>query len=89
MRTISWTGLGGQPEPLPSAPDRIVHRPAALPEGLQPALPVPADVRGELRDELLRPPARPVPAVEELDLQPAEEALAGGVVGRVAPPCYR
>ena len=80
MRTISWTGLSGQPEPLPAAPDRIVHRPAVLVEGLEPVLPVPADVLRELRDEGLGGEPAPVPAVEELDLQPPEEALAGGVV---------
>lgn len=86
MRTISWTGLSGQPEPLPAAPDRIVHRPAVLVEGLEPVLPVPADVLRELRDEGLGGEPAPVPAVEELDLQPPEEALAGGVVRRVALP---
>lgn len=85
MRTFSCTGLGGRPEPLPAAQDRIVHRAPALAERLEPTPAVPADVGGQLGDEGLGGPAAPVPPVEELDLEPAEEALARGVVGRVAP----
>lgn len=86
MRTISWTGLGGRPEARPAPRYRIVHGRAALGERLEPALPVPADVPGELPDERLRRPAAPVAAAEELDLEPPEEALHRRVVGRMPPP---
>ena len=89
MRTFSWTGLGGQPEPPPAAPDRIVRRRAALVEGLEAPLAVPADAAGQLLDERLRGPAAPDAVVEELDPEPAEEALARGVVRRAALPRHR
>ena len=76
-------GLGGQPQPPPAAGYRIVHLAPSLVERLQPPLPVPADPLGELGGEPLGGDPAPVPPVEELDLEPAEEPLAGGVVRRV------
>src|SRR5699024_10147333 len=76
-------GLGGQPQPPPAAGYRIVHLAPSLVERLQPPLPVPADPLGELGGEPLGGDLAPVPPVEELDLEPAEEPLAGGVVRRV------
>ena len=85
MRAVSWTGLGGRPGPLPAAPDRIVRRPPALAERLEARPAVPAGAGRRLPGELPRGRAGPVPAEEELDLGPAEGALAGGVVRRAAP----
>ncbi len=60
--------------------DRVVDRSAANPERLQPRGAVSAQPAVEERDELLGPVSRPVPAVEELVLQPPEEPLHGRVV---------
>lgn len=59
MRTISWTGLGGRPEPRPAAPYRVVHLPAALVEGLEAPLAVPRDVCRQRPHEALGGDARP------------------------------
>ena len=48
---------------------------------LDAALAIILQIRIELRHELVGTDARPVPEIEELVLQPSEEALARGVVG--------
>ena len=81
VRTFSWTGrLHGEPEPPPAAVDRIVHRPAVLAERLEPDRAVPPEPGVERRGERVEVPAAPVPAVEELVLEYAEEPLHRGVV---------
>ena len=51
---------------------------------LDPPLAIVLQVGVELRHELASAHARPVPEVEELVLQPADEALTGGVVRAAA-----
>jgi len=77
-------GLNPEPQPPPAAVDGIVHRLAALAEGLEPVRAVEAHPSVEHRGEHLLGHAAPVAPVEHLVLQVAEEALACGVVRRAA-----
>lgn len=77
------------PQAPPAPGYRIVHRPAALAEGLEPPVDVPFQVAVEHPPELVEADLRPVPAVVELLLQGAEEALRPGVVGAAVLPGHR
>jgi hypothetical protein len=81
--------LRGQPKPPPAIVDRIVVLPGAVVEQLEAPLAVEAHPLVEPGDELLGGDAAPVPAVEELVLEPAEEALRRRVVGAAALPGHR
>ena len=75
--------------------DGVANLPAVLvgaqpaQRSLQPLLAIVAEVGVEPAGELLPADAPPVAAAPELVLEPAEEALAGGVVGRAPLPRER
>lgn len=69
----------GVSEPVP-----VLHRAEPPERPLDPSVPVVHEVPLEPGHEPLRRDAPPVTPVEELVLEPAEEALAGGVVGAAA-----
>lgn len=76
--------LGGVPQPSAPVVYRIVNLPAVLLEQLEPCGAIAAHPAVEGLRELLERDAGPVAAVEELVLEPPEEALAGRVVRGVA-----
>lgn len=90
-RTLSWTlhNSGRRAEAAPPPVCRDPYGAAALAERPDPRGVAPADVGGQLAGEGAGGPPRPVTAPEHLHLEPSEEALHGGVVGRVAPPGHR
>lgn len=79
VRTISWTAYATYPSLR-----RLLLRAEPAQGPLYPALAVVAEVGVEPPHELLGRDARPVPVVEELVLEAAEEALARGIVRAAA-----
>jgi hypothetical protein len=65
----------------------VLPRAACAERDLDPCVVVPADVGVECCDELVDGRGQPVPCVEQIVLQPAEDSLAGGVLGRVGLAC--
>jgi len=75
VRIKIWTGLcrKSKAHPVFNGADRAKR-------DLDPLLVAPADVRVDCLDELLNVGVLPVPRIEQLVLQPTEEALASCVV---------
>ena len=80
-RFLGHAALCGEPQPHSAAVDRIVAQRPVIAESLEAARRPPRHHRIDEADERLRGPSRPVPPVEDLVLEGAEEALAGRVVG--------
>lgn len=84
MEILDRFGLGDQPQ-IPS----ILHRAPVAQVAFQPDVPVPSETRVEHVRELVKRDPAPVPAVEELYLQPSEETLGARVARAAALPRHR